>query len=109
MSGCRIARVRHKASGKTIEVISAPKRPEIADLLVRAAAEIASTDGWDLAGFFVVGVNRDGTYRAGWRLLDDAPYGPTLFTPFIAEIARREVVVNTEVETFCVRQGWLAE
>lgn len=109
MSGCRIARVRHKATGKTIEVISQPKRPEIADLLVKAAAEIVDTDSWDLSGFFIVGVCRDGTYRAGWQLLSDAPFGPTLFTPFVAEIARREIVVNSEVSTFCIRQGWLAE
>lgn len=109
MSGCRIARIRHKASGRTIEVISAPKRPEIADHLVQGASEIANARDWDLAGFVVLGIGSDGTYRVGWRLLQDAPVGPTLFVPFVSEIARREMTVNSQIESFCVRQGWLSE
>ncbi len=108
-SGCRIARVRDKKTGRTLEILATQPREEIARQLIEGAVKIADLSGPDLAGFFVVGIGRDGSYGAGWRALSDAPIGPTLLTAFIAEIARREIATSAEVERFCLHQGWLSE
>lgn len=109
MSGCRIARVRDKSSGRSLEIISRPRREGHAATLVEHAATIADGCPTELIGFMIIGVGRDGSYQAGWRLRDDAPFGPTLFGAFIGEIVRREMVTDSEIRSFMIRHGWLID
>lgn len=107
MAGCRIARIRHKASGKTIEVLNRPVRHGHAATIVEHAATIADASPNDLIGFFIVGVDRNGSFNVGWRISDDAPFGPTMFSAFLSEIIRRKLATETAMTEFSIDQGWL--
>ena len=60
-----------------------------------------------MVGFFIVGVDRDGSFNAGWRINDDAPFGPTLFATYLSEIIRRELATEAAMAEFSIRHGWL--
>lgn len=109
MSGCRIARVRDRATGRSLEILPGSRRDGLAATLVDHAATIADNMAGDCAGFFIVGIDRRGHYSSGMRLDGNALIGPTLFTALLTEIVRRDVATEEAIVSFSVRQGWIDE
>jgi hypothetical protein len=66
--------------------------------LIEHAHAISNLLEGDVAGFFIVGIRSDGSHSTGWQLDPDNPFmGSTLFGAFVAEIARREIITQSEV------------
>jgi hypothetical protein len=69
-----------------------------ASMLIQHAHIISNLLEGDVAAFFIVGIRSDGSHSTGWRLDPDNPFmGSTLFGTFVAEIARREIITQSEV------------
>lgn len=73
-------------------------RVDLADRLIRHAHQVASVLEDGVTAFFIVGVQPDGRYSCGWGVDPDSPsIGSTLLGAYVATIAQREIVTQSEV------------
>lgn len=99
MSGCRISRVRMKSGGADVRVlhsIAAENGENWHSKLVQNARSIADTHN-RIAGYAIIEMFADGTYRFANRLASDAPVPSMLWPSWLEEVARRELVTANEV------------
>lgn len=109
MNGGRIGKVRMKNTGFEFRVIEGVPDPEtdFGARMLDAARYIAQDD--ELVGYVVVGLTENGGYRIGFRWDHDrSPIPRTLFPSYMAEVLRREMIVDVEAaEVFDSKFEWV--
>lgn len=82
-----------------------PEQNPVAEHLRGAVDEIIH-DKSGLAGFFIIGIDKDGRYRAGWHMGESLMFGSaTLFTAYVREAVTREVITDPAITDQLTKRG----
>lgn len=90
----RIGKITPKNGGAQIRVLH-QRAPEdnLNGEIIRYARIIAENDS-EMMGFTVVAFFADGSHSHGTRLKENAAVGRTMFPSFVADVIRRDIIVE---------------
>jgi len=98
MAQARIGKIRLKAGGAEVRVLNRAVRSDGENwrgLIVRHAREIAEHQPrQEMVGFVIVAMFSDGGYSSSSRMDADATIGRTLLPSYVAEVVRRDVLIE---------------
>ena len=93
---CRIARVRLK-SGCIVERFPDAKSDDLQKRIIDHARKIAGNfKQGEMAGFIVMGWDREATYHLGYYNSASCVVGQTLWPSWVADALRRQMIENGE-------------
>lgn len=96
---CRVARVRMKGGGADLTVIRRGDVSDLAQKLMRHARQMGRETS-PLSGFLLLTWDHEGAYQlsADGHAADDNPIPLSLLPGWVAEIIRRELVTERQIQ-----------